>query len=336
MFHRDLAGVVLLAALLSAKQVTAADDECGDVSIASMAWASAELIAEIDKAILSAGYGCNVELVSGDTVPTFKSMSERGEPDIAPELWVDIVGEPLDAALAQGRVVKAAQVLADGGEEGWWIPKYIAEAHPDINTAADALKRPELFAASEDELRGAMHNCPASWHCHVINANLFRAYGSQAAHFDLIDTESAAGLDGSIARAYTRQEGWLGYYWAPSALLGRYEMVKLDMGEHNAEHWNSCTAAEDCEDPQPNGWAGRKVFSIVSRGFAAKAGAAMDYLLRRSWNNSTVNTMLAWMADNQATGEEAARHFLESHEAIWSTWVPARARAQVKASLHGG
>ena len=34
---------------------------CGDVQIAAMNWASAQLIANVDKLILEKGYGCNVE-----------------------------------------------------------------------------------------------------------------------------------------------------------------------------------------------------------------------------------------------------------------------------------
>ncbi|MBL3684762.1 hypothetical protein F2981_21710 (plasmid) [Sinorhizobium meliloti] len=41
------------------------------------------------------------------------------------------------------------------------------------------------------------------------------------------DTGSAAGLDASIAKAYERKAGWLGAYWAPTALLAKYPMVRL-------------------------------------------------------------------------------------------------------------
>lgn len=47
---------------------------CGDVSIAVMNVQSAEVLANVDKLILSKGYGCNVDFVPGDTVPTVTSM----------------------------------------------------------------------------------------------------------------------------------------------------------------------------------------------------------------------------------------------------------------------
>ena len=55
---------------------------CGKVVVASQNWASAELMAEVDKFILEKGYGCEVELIPGATMPTFASMDEKGAPDM--------------------------------------------------------------------------------------------------------------------------------------------------------------------------------------------------------------------------------------------------------------
>ena len=67
----------------------AGSHSCGKVTIAEMTWQSAAVLAHLDAKILSAGYGCDVELVPGDTMPTGTSMIEKGEPDIAPELWTN-------------------------------------------------------------------------------------------------------------------------------------------------------------------------------------------------------------------------------------------------------
>jgi len=82
-----------------------------------------------------------------------------------------------------------------------------------------------------------------------------------------------------------------------------------------------------------NGWAKSEVFSVVTDDFANKAGVAMDYISTRTWENSTVNSLLAWMADNQATGEEGAYHFLENYEDVWAPWVSEDAMAKIKAAL---
>ncbi|MEK1853098.1 MAG: glycine betaine ABC transporter substrate-binding protein, partial [Phyllobacterium sp.] len=64
-----LASTFLLAAGLFGYAGSASAAECGTVTIANMNWQSAEALANLDKIILTEGYGCDAELVAGDTVP---------------------------------------------------------------------------------------------------------------------------------------------------------------------------------------------------------------------------------------------------------------------------
>ncbi|CAN7481397.1 ABC transporter substrate-binding protein [Rhizobium sp. LjRoot30] len=312
----------------------AAQADCGDISIAEMNWASAGVAAYVDKIILESGYGCKVTLVTGDTMPTFTSMNEKGEPDMAPEFWVNSVRTALDAAVAEGRLIQAAPLLSDGGVEGWWIPKFLADAHPDIKTVQDALKHPELFPAPEDPSKAAVINCPSGWNCQVSTANLYKAIEAEKAGFQLVDSGSAAGLDGSIANAFAKQTGWLGYYWAPTAILGKYEMTKLSFGvEHDKKEWDACTAVPDCAAPKVNAYPTSDVYTIVTKAFSEKAGVAMDYVKTRKWDNQTVGKVLAWMDENQGTNEDAAKHFLKDYQDMWTKWVAPDVAEKIKASL---
>lgn len=331
---KKLLASTVLAAGLYAVAGSAQATECGDVSIAEMNWASAGVAAHVDKIILESGYGCSVTLVTGDTMPTFASMNEKGQPDMAPELWVNAVRTPLDEAIAEGRLIQTAPLLSDGGVEGWWIPKFLADANPDIKTVQDALARPDLFPAPEDASKGAVTNCPSGWNCQVSTSNLYRALGAEAKGFELVDSGSAAGLDGSIANAFENQKGWLGYYWAPTSILGKYEMVKLSFGvEHDKASWDACTAVPDCADPKVNAYPISDVFTVVTKDFANKAGVAMDYVSTRKWDNQTVGKVLAWMDDNQGTNEDGARHFLENYPDMWTAWVAPEVAAKIKAGL---
>lgn len=287
-----------------------------------MNWQSAEVAANLDKFILENGYGCSAEIVTGDTVPTLTSMAEKGQPDIAPEAWVSLQPEIVKQGLEGGKVVAAAKILSDGAVQGWWIPKYVAEANPDLKTIPDLFKHPELFPSPEDKAKGAVFNGPQGWGGTVVTAQLFKAFGGEKAGFTLVDTGSAAGLDGSIAKAYEAKQPWVGYYWAPTSLLGKYEMVKLGFGtDYDAAEWKRCTSIADCPDPKPNAWQVDDVQTLVSKTFADRAGPAMDYLNKRAWTNDTVNKLIAWMTDNQATGEDGAKHFLKENEALWTGWV---------------
>lgn len=324
----------ILAAALYALPGAAQAAECGEVTIAEMNWASAGVAAHVDKMILESGYGCKAALVTGDTMPTFTSMNEKGEPDIAPEMWVNSAREVLEKAVAEGRLLQLAPILSDGGVEGWWIPKFVADANPEIKTVQQALEHPELFPAPEDPSKGAVINCPSGWSCQISTANLYKAIGAKEKGFELIDTGSAAGLDGSIASAFENKTGWLGYYWAPTAILGKYEMVKLSFGVgHDKAEWDACTAVVDCAAPKVNSYPVSDVYTIVTQKFAEKNPVAIDYLKTRKWDNHTVGKVLAWMDENQATNEEAAKHFLETYPDLWTAWLAADVAEKVKAGL---
>ena len=330
-----LATAACLTIGLAASATTAKAAQCGDVTIASMNWQSAEALASVDKFILNTAYGCNATVIVGDTVPTITAMTEKGKPDIAPEGWVDLLPDVVQRGVTEKKLIVAGDSITDGAIQGWYIPKYVADAHPDIKTIADALKHPELFPAPEDHSKGAVINGPQGWGGTVVTTQLFKAYGAEKAGFVLVDTGSAAGLDGSIAKAYEHKEGWLGYYWSPTSILGKYDMVRLDAGvPHDAAEWKRCNTVATCPDPKPNAWSKDHVQTLVSASFATKAGEpVMNYLKARGWSTATVNKLLAWMTDNQATGDDAAKYFIKNNEPIWIKWVSADAAEKIKKAV---
>ena len=305
---------------------------CGEVTIAEMNWASASVAAQVAAIILSEGYGCTPDLVPGDTVPTVTSMTEKGEPDIAPEVWINAAREAVEKAVAEGRLKIAGEILSDGGLEGWWIPDYMVEEHPELTTLQAVRERPDLFPDKEEPGKGRFYGCPPGWACEHLNVNLFAAYGMEEAGFTLFNPGSSEGLKGAIARQFERRKPIFTYYWAPTAILGRYPLVRLGGMEHDPETWD-CIADKDCADPQPNGWEASVVQKVVTSRFAEESPQAFEFLSRLSWSNEVVNGFLAWQDERQATARETAEHFLGSRAEVWGAWVPEEVAEKVKAGL---
>ena len=142
---------------------TVANAKCGKLVIAEQNWASAELMANVDKIILEKGYGCEVELIPGSTMPTFTSMNDKGTPDMNPEQWANAVYEPSKVAVSEKRIVVANKAPITGLGEGWWITPATVEKHPEIKgmTALEILEHPEWFPDKEDPSKGAFVGCPA-------------------------------------------------------------------------------------------------------------------------------------------------------------------------------
>lgn len=309
--------------------------ECGDITMAEFNWASGELLANVDKIILEEGFGCDIELIVGGTAPIFASMNEKGTPDIAGEQWVNAVRTMVDGAIDEGRLHAVNRGPITDLGEGWWIPPYTAAAHPELKTVLDWIEHPELFPSAEDPSKGAFVGCPAGWGCQNVNANLFEAFDMEAKGWVLVDPGSAAGLDGAIAKANEREENWLGYYWSPTSMIGKYNMQPVPWGVEFAgeEHWNSCISAEGCVDPQQSAWIKSEVFTIVTDDFNTNSPEIVEYLAARVFPGSVMGAMLVYMADEQAAGEDAAIEFLIQHEDVWTTWVSEEVAAKVKAGL---
>ena len=320
--------------LLIASTFAQAGNSCGKVTIADMNWSSASLIANIDRFILENGYGCEAELVPGDTMPTGTAMIEKGEPDIAPEMWSNSMKDALDKGVAEKRLRFAGQSLSDGGEEGFWVPQYMVDKDPSLATIEGVIKSAAMFKHPEDPDKSAFYGCPAGWNCQISSGNIFAALKLKDEGFDLIDPGSGAGLSGSIAKAYARQEPWFGYYWAPTAVLGKYKMVKVDFGSGvDKEEFINCSSKEDCLGPKVTMYPPSLVQTLTTESFAVSSPAAYEYLSKRSFKNDKMNELLAWMEDNQADGDVAMEYYLTNNKEDWMKWVPADVAIKVQKAL---
>lgn len=201
-YWKGALAATLLMGATAGRPVQAQESACGTdrtIDIAEMTWPSAAALAHIHAIVLEQGFGCNVEIVTGDTVPTSSSMLTRGTPAVAPELWTSTIEEPWAEGVAEGRVVKLADAITDGTVEGWFIPRYVQEANPDLVSAEDVVARPDLFPDPEDPSKGRLYSCPPGWACELSTSALFEAYGMEDG-WNLFSPGSGGALDASITR----------------------------------------------------------------------------------------------------------------------------------------
>lgn len=333
--HKTL--LAISAAALGTLTQSAMAADCGEVSIAEMNWPTAQLAAHVDRFILEHGYGCDAHIVPGDTVPTATSMSEKARPDIAPEMWMNMVQEPLQKAVDAGRLVIAGDILenpAENAGEGWWIPQYMLDKNPELATIEGIKKHPELFADPENPGRAYMLGCPSGWTCQIATDNLYRAFKMDDAGFNLVDPGSGAAMAGAIGRAYNRGEGLLTYYWAPTSVLARYDMARVDFEvDHDPESYDACISQADCPNPAPNNFPVSEIKTVVATSFSNNNPEVMTYLKNRVWRGQDYNEMLMFMEDTQADGEVAAEEFFNNYEDSWRAWLPEDVAQRVKDAL---
>lgn len=325
----------LIASAVMAASVAASAEQCGDVSVVEMSWPSAEFAANLDKIILEEVFGCNVTLVPGAAITSLTSMESKGRPHIAPEFWANAVINQLNKAQDAGKVEVTTQLIPDA-YEGWYVSEYIAENYPQLNTVDDVLKRKDLFPFKEDPTKGAFVNCPSGWSCQLLNNSLHKAsaYNLEGNGFVSLDPGSGAGLDGTIAKAYDRNEAWFGYYWQPSAVSAKYELKKLDFVDgYDQKNWDDCVSDPDCDSPKRSRYPNSSVFTVVSSEFSKQHPGIVEYLKQRAYNSDQVGKVLVYMLDNQADGESGAIEFLKTQEDVWTKWLSPEAVEKIKSAI---
>ena len=181
---------------------SAAYADCGEVSLTEMNWPSSQIITHVSKFLMEQGYGCTVELVPSATVTSVASLAENNEPDIVTELWLNSAGQAYLKLEEEGRVSRLTEVFNPGGVEGWWIPTYLAEKHPELKTVQDVLANPDLVG-------GRFNNCPVGWGCRIANDNIINALGLRD-KMEVFDHGSGETLAGSIAAALQIEVDTLG------------------------------------------------------------------------------------------------------------------------------
>jgi glycine betaine/proline transport system substrate-binding protein len=312
---KKLTPVALLCAL-SAPSIAAA--ECGEVSITEMSWASNAVVTGVAKFIMEQGYGCDVTVVPTGTVPAVTSVAENGEPDIVTELWLNSAGDAYLKLEEQGKIKRVAEVLDPGGVEGWWIPTYLAEAHPELTTIEGVMANPEL-------VDNQFNNCPSGWGCRVVSDNLVRALNLEDSGIEVFNHGSGETMATSMASAVQSEEPWFGYYWGPTVPLGKYDMTRVKLGDVEPDvHQRNQT--QDVENPGVSDFPAATILTSITTDFAERQPDVAEMLGNMTFKTSTMSSLLAWMDANNASAEEAAVYFLSNNSDEWSSWLNDSAR----------
>lgn len=301
------------AALVIAAPTALLAQDCGDVTMAEMNWASAGVVVAVSNFLLEQGYGCNVTIVPSDTTPAVTSLSENNEPDIVPELWPNSAGDAYKKIKADGKIVELTSVLDPGGVEGWWIPTYLAEAHPELKTIEGVMANPELVG-------GMFNNCPDGWGCRIVNDNLIRALNLEDSGVEVFNHGSGETLATSMASAVQSEEPWFGYYWGPTTPLGKFDMTKVSLGDQ-IEAVQKANQNADSPDAGVSEFATAPILTVVTKDFAESHPEETALLSNITFKTDTMSQLLAWMDENNATSEEVAVHFLNDNKDIWSAWL---------------
>jgi glycine betaine/proline transport system substrate-binding protein len=300
------------------------------IILADLGWDSAQVHNRIAGFIIEHGYGYKTEYMPGETIPLFAGLV-RGDIDINMEVWVDNQQEAYNKGVKSGKITDLGSNFPDSWQ-GWLIPTYMIKGDPkrgikpmapDLKSIDDLPKYWKLFKDPEDPSKGRFYNSVPGWECTKINSKKLKAYGLDIYYNDFI-TGSDAALNGSIAAAYKKSKPWLGYYWAPTWVLGKFDMTPIKEPPYDKKVWDTNYA---CAYPSV------RVNIVINKSLLKRAPDVMEFLRNYETSQGITNKFLACMREQKATKQAAAMWFLRNYQNLWTGWIPDNVATKVKTAL---
>ena len=309
---------------------------CGTITVADTQTPPSTLLAHIDQYILTHAFNCRVTLIKGKTKSIINCMTGTGQPDLAPAIWLRSVKEEVEKAQKEHRLFPINEAIAGGGEEGFWVPGYLVRDNDSLATLAGVKENIGLFRIPDNPARPLLYGCRLDWDCDDTVTYLFNTLGLQAAGFELFNPGTPEGFDQAIDQAYNKELPWIGYYHAPSTIMARFRMIKVDPGSPplSEAETKACIKGSQCQDVEKSLYPVSKIQTIISQDFAYRAIPVQNYLRQRQLNRQQLNSMLVWMYEKKASPDEAARHFLVEYETVWRSWLSFYEIGKVRRSLN--
>lgn len=288
-----------------------------EVRFAGMNWMSNRVLVDIQRHVIEEGFGCKTAIETGETLPMLSAIV-RGDIDVMSEVWTNSVSEVFSKGEAAGKV-KALGNVYEGASEGWWIPKYVADKYPELTSVSDLGKFKQHFSDPEEPGKGRFYTCPTGWACEVTNANLFKAFDLNN-DFVLYSPGTGAALDAAVTSAIKRKKNIVFYYWTPTPIAGRYDLVKLKMPPFDAEG-HRCNSNSECDKPYAGDFPNAAIETAVNTAFAEKAPNLVAFLERVSIPSQVISELLSWADEHQAESDEVAAYFIKQYPTVWQAWL---------------
>jgi glycine betaine/proline transport system substrate-binding protein len=278
------------------------------VNIAVNPWVGYTASAAVVAYILEEKMGYDVELKDLKEDVSWQGF-ESGEVDVILEDW----GHPELEAL----YVDEKQVAMDAGENGnvgiigWYVPKFFADAHPEILTDVTNLNNyADEFKTSESGDKGQFLGTDPSYvqYDEALVENL-------GLNFEVIFTGSETATVQAIQQAVTQQKPLLFYWWDPHWLNSQVELTRVPLPAYT----------DDCDDdPQAIAcdYPETPLRKFIRTEFNNTGGDAATMIKNWTWTNADQNLVADMITNQDMSPEEAAEAWVNDNQSTWEAWIP--------------
>ena len=326
-----IAIVLVIAAILGLYLSNCgAKEQRGTITFANAGWDSNRFHNAVAGLIAEEGYGYTWTETSGSSTVLAEGM-KKNEIDVNIETWSDNL-TTYETDIKNGYYLELG-INFDDNIQGFYVPRYVIEGDeergiepmaPDLKSVEDLQQYADLFVDEEDPGRGRLYGAIPGWDIDTVMYNKYLYYNLDE-NYNYFRSGSDASLSAAISSAYEKGEPIVAYYWEPTWLLGKYDMVLLEDAPYEPVGFKEGKTA--CPSV--------KVTVTVSNTFYEQNEDFCEFLANYHTSSTLTSEALAYMQDTGADYNETARWFLKEHPELLEQWLSGEALENVQNALAG-
>jgi glycine betaine/proline transport system substrate-binding protein len=285
---------------------TASGKSCGQFNIAVNPWVGYEADAYVVGTVAQQKLGCQVSYKNLKEEVSWQGFGS-GDVDVVLENW----GHPdlVKKYIKGNHTAEDAGPTGNIGVIGWYVPPWLAKAHPDILNWKNLNKYASKFKTSESGGKGQFLDGDPSFVTNdealVKNLNL---------NFKVV----YAGSETALIQAYRKAEKnhtWvIGYFYAPQWFLSEVPMKKVSLPKYTPG-CDSNPAKIACDYPKYN------LNKVVATRFAKSKSPAYTLVKNFHWTNDDQNLVAKYIAADHMNPADAAKKWIDANPDKVKAWL---------------
>jgi glycine betaine/proline transport system substrate-binding protein len=315
-FRAGAAGLAVLGLTLTACSGAKVGDDsaggsgssgkCGTFNLAINPWVGYEANAAVLAYVAEHDLGCKVEQKNLKEEIAWQGFG-TGEVDAVVENWGH--DDLKKKYITQQKTAVEAGPTGNEGLIGWYVPPWLAKAHPDILDWKNLNKYASKFKTSESGGKGQLLDGDPSF---VTNDEAL--VKNLKLDYKVVYAGSETALIQAFRNAEKNKEWVIGYFYEPQWFMSEVPLKKVSLPEYKT----GCDADAEkvaCDYPVYN------LDKIVSAKFAKSGSPAYDLVKKFSWTNDDQNTVAKYIAVDKMAPEAAAKKWVEANRDKVDAWI---------------
>lgn len=306
------------------------EEEKEKIIFTNAGWDSIGFHNAVAQTIIEEGYGYPTEEILASEQMSLLGL-QQGDVNVYMEIWTGNIIDKYNKTVEDGEIVELGINYSDN-EQGLYVPTYVIEGDPErgiepmapgLKNIKDLEKYVDVFPDEEDPSKGRIYGSIPGWTANEDLQAKLATYGLDQ-YFNYFQAGSDASLSASIVSAYENGDAWVGYYWEPTWVTGKYDMTLLEDDPYDDEKWRNGFA---CKFPSQD------LTIAVDVDFPERAPEIVEFLKQYKTSSEITSSALAYMEENDTDLYETAHWFLKEYEDLWIDWVPADVGEKVKEAI---